>query len=66
MLFIAIKILLYLVAAHVFYNNGFGTESHLFDFIVLMSLYILIDVCSYFGARQSLLQEIFLEDEEES
>ena len=66
MMFIAVKIMLYLVAAHVFYNNGFGGENHMFDFIVLMSLYILIDICSYFGARQSLLQEIFVEDEEES
>ena len=65
MMFIAVKIMLYLVAAHVFYNNGFGGENHMFDFIVLMSLYILIDICSYFGARQSLLQEIFTEEEEE-
>jgi hypothetical protein len=57
-MFITIKILLYLVAAHVFYNNGFDPERHIFNFAVLMSVYILIDMISHFGARSGLIREI--------
>ena len=64
-MFIAFKILLYLVAAHMFYNHGIEPEKDMFDFVVIMSCYVLIDICSYFNARQALLQELFEGAEED-
>ena len=65
-MFIALKVMLYLVAAHIFYNHGIEPEKNLFDFVVLMSCYVLIDICSYFNARQALLQELFDGSEDET
>lgn len=64
-MFIALKIMLYLVAAHIFYNHGIEPDKNLFDFVVLMSCYVLIDICSYFNARQALLEELFSGSEDE-
>jgi hypothetical protein len=61
---IAVKVLLYIVAAHVFYNNGINPESNIMNFTVLMSCYVLIDMCSHFSARSALLHEIILNDDE--
>ena len=57
--------MLYLVAAHLFYNHGIQPENNLFDFVVLMSCYVLIDIISYFNARQALLEEMFGGTEED-
>ena len=65
-MFIALKVMLYLVAAHMFYNHGIEPEKNLFDFVVLMSCYVLIDIVSYFSARQALLQEMFAVEEDET
>ena len=62
---IAIKILLYIVAAHVFYNNNITPDNNIMNFTVLMSCYVLIDMCSHFAARSALLHEIILSNEEE-
>lgn len=61
-MFIAVKLMLYLVAAHVFYNNGFSLDSKVFEFVVLMSCFLLIDIVSFFGARHQLLVEMFTEE----
>ena len=65
-MFIALKVMLYLVAAHIFYNHGIEPEKDMFDFVVLMSCYVLIDIVSYFNARQALLQEMFGGSEDET
>ena len=64
-MFIFLKVLLYIVAAHVFYNNGITPENNIMNFTVLMSCYVLIDMVSYFSARSGLLQEIIMNGDED-
>jgi hypothetical protein len=63
-MFIAVKIILYLIAAHVFYNAGFTPENKLMDFTVLMSIILLMDIISYFFSRFSTIREFYEEEEE--
>ena len=64
-MFILVKVIMYLIAAHVFYNQGITLDSHIFDFVVSMSCLLLIDICSYFMARNNTIKEILFEEEEE-
>jgi len=52
-----IKLMLYLITAHIIYD-GFDTDEKLLDFITLMSCYLLIDICSFHLGRFTLLQEM--------
>lgn len=63
-MFIVIKVLLYLFAAHIFMDYGFNPEKKLFEFTALMSAVLLMDIVSYFGARHTIMKE-FNDDEED-
>lgn len=64
-MFIVIKVILYLFAAHVFMEYGFSPEKKLFEFTALMSVIILMDVVSYFGARHTIMEELNEDEEDE-
>ena len=63
-MFIAVKLMLYLIAGHIFYNAGFNPETKLLDFTVLMSIVLLMDIISYFAARFTIIKELFEEENE--
>lgn len=56
-MFIAVKLIIYIIAAHVFYTHGFDPTKKLMDFVVLMSCVLLMDVISYFSAKFAIVKE---------
>ena len=64
-MFIAIKVMLYLIAGHIFYNAGFNLDNKLLELITLMSVVLLMDIISFFAARHQLLVEMYSEGEDE-
>jgi len=59
-----VKLIIYLISAHIFYNAGFTSEGKLLEFITLMSCILLMDICSYFTARHTIIKELFEQEEE--
>lgn len=56
-MFIAVKLVVYIIAAHLFYTHGFDPNKKLMDFLVLMSCMLLIDIVSYFSAKFAIENE---------
>jgi len=56
-MFIAVKLVIYLIAAHLFYTHGFDPTKKLMDFLVLMSCILLMDIVSYFSSKFALEKE---------
>jgi len=63
-MFLLIKVLIYLISAHIFYNAGFASDGKLLEFVTLMSCVLLMDICSYFTARHTIIKELFEQEEE--
>ena len=53
-MFITVKLAIYLIAAHLFYTNGFDPAKKLMDFTVLMGCILMMDVVSYSAAKFAL------------
>lgn len=64
-MFIAVKLIIYILAAHFFYTHGFDPNKKLMDFLFLMSCVLLMDVASYFSAKFALEQERMEKDKKE-
>lgn len=56
-MFIAVKLVIYIIAAHLFYTHGFDPTKKLMDFLVLMSCILLMDIVSYFSAQFAIENE---------
>jgi hypothetical protein len=56
-MFIAVKLIIYILAAHFFYTHGFDPTKKLMDFLFLMSCMLLMDVISYFSAKFAIEKE---------
>ena len=64
-MFIAVKLILYLIAAHVFYTNGLDPTKKVMPFFTAMSCVLLMDICSYFAAKFTILCELIAEGSED-
>jgi hypothetical protein len=56
-MFIAVKLIIYIIAAHTLYTHGIDPTKKLMDFIVLMSCVLFMDVISYFSAKYTFEKE---------
>ena len=56
-MFIAVKLIIYLLSAHFFYTHGFDPTKNLMDFLFLMSCMLMMDIISYFSAKFAIEQE---------
>lgn len=62
-MFIAVKLVIYIIAAHLLYTHGFDPTKKLTEFLTLMSCVLLMDVTSYSSAKYSIAQELNKKDE---
>ena len=56
-MFIAIKLVIYFIAAHLFYSYGFDPTKKLMDFLVLMGCMLMMDIVSYSSAKFAIENE---------
>lgn len=56
-MFVAIKLVIYFIAAHIFYSYGFEPTKKLMDFLVLMGCMLMMDVVSYSSAKYAIENE---------
>lgn len=62
-MFITIKLVIYIIAAHMLYTHGFDPTKKLTEFLTLMGCVLLMDVTSYSSAKYELERELSKKDE---
>ena len=56
-MFIAVKLVIYFIAAHIFYTHGIDPTKKLMDFLVLMGTVLMMDIVSYSSAKYAIENE---------